>query len=158
MNINFKNRKALVNGTCIILMLIMVALQFTPFWRYGDENEITTSINGYIWFPTNHKELTSYLQENVRKDFEVDQILLMPIFNLIAGFAGILLCLMKSYLPVVRLLPAACGLVGIWGFMTEPAFRLGENWMLHLLICILLLIVAGGSLLDEIRQMKAEKK
>lgn len=154
MNMDVNRKNKLVNWTCIALMAIMIVLQFMPFWCYGDQETQTASINGYIWFPNDHKELNHYLKTIAGSDFEVDQILLMPIFNLLAGFFGILLCLTKPHTPIIKILPAACGLVGLWGYLTEPVFRLGTNWGIHLLVCAALLIVAGGFLFCYIRDIK----
>lgn len=125
---------------CAALMLILLVLQFMPFWQYGDP-ATTVSIQGYIWFPGDHTGLDKALQESVSADYSINDVLLMPILTLVLGAAGIVMCLIKSSNPFMSLLPVACGLVGVWGYLSSPAFHLGANWVLHLIICILILCV-----------------
>jgi len=135
-------KKRVFAWICAALMLALLALQFMPFWHYGEEGELSASISAYIWFPNDHKDLTTYLTEAVSEDYAIEQILLMPIVTLILGACGIVFCLIKADHPVTLLFPAACGLVGVWGYLAKPAFRLGANWGVHLAVCLAMLTVA----------------
>lgn len=137
-----------LNVICAILMLVLLVMQFMPFWTYGDP-ATSVSIQGYIWFPGNHTGLDQALKESVSADYSINDVLLMPILTLVLGAAGIVLCLLKSANPFVSLLPAACGLAGTWGYLTGTAFHVGSGWVFHLILCIVLLALGLISLLSS---------
>lgn len=149
------NRTSICNIVCAVLMVILLVLQFMPFWTYGEEEAMTSSIQGYIWFPTEKGDLENYLQAQTSPEFTINDILVMPIVVLVAGAVGVVLCLIKPDNMLVSLLPAACGLVGIWGYLSKAAFRLGANWQLHLVLCIAILAAAAISLLSGLKEIKA---
>ena len=117
-----------------VLMLVILVFQFLPFWHYSTEGEsFATSIQTYIWFPGECRDLDDYLAEQTgNEDIEAGQILGMPILVLVSGAVGIVLCLIKAKSAIVSLLPAICGISGIWGFLSTPAFQLGSNWVVSL--------------------------
>ena len=133
------------------LLLVLLILQFTPFWHHGEQGELSASISSYIWFPNDHADLTDYFEQTVRSDYRIEQILLTPIVILIAGISGFLLCLTKPNLPAVKLFPAVCGLIGTWKYMTEPVFHLGFGWQFHFIICSVLLIISALSIISDIK-------
>jgi len=57
----FSNRTSACNLICALLMIILLVLHFAPFWTYGENGE-TASIQGYVWFPTDHGALEKYIQ------------------------------------------------------------------------------------------------
>lgn len=139
---------------CAALMLLLLVLQFMPFWHYGEQGELSASINAYIWLPMDHNDLTDYLTASIGDDYVINQILFMPIVTLILEACGIPFCLFKSKHPASLLFPAACGFAGVWGYLTKPAFRLGANWGVHLALCIAMLLVAACALYTEYRSKK----
>lgn len=128
----------IMNIVCTVLALVLLVMQFTPFWYMGEETE-PVSIGGYVWFPSDHGEVTSYLQEQVSSDFKINDVIAMPILVLLLSAASIVVCLWQMNNPLVGLLPIACGLSGVWGFLAQPAFRLGSTWGFQLVLCIALL-------------------
>jgi len=150
----FSNRTSVCNVICAVLLLILLVFQFTPFWHYGEDASIATSINGYIWFPTENTQLENYLKEQLNSDFSVESILAMPIIVLLAGAIGFVLCLIKADNPIVSLLPAAAGAVGVWGYLTKGAFKLGANWQIHLILCFAILVIALVSLISGLKDIK----
>jgi len=147
-----KSRKML-SALCALLMLVLLILQFMPFWQYGEETNLASSMQSYIWFPNDHKELTSYIESHI-DDYNINQILLLPIITLVAGACGIVLCLIRGDHPAVHLFPAVCGVVGIWGYLSSPVYQLGSNWMLHLVVCIALTAVAAYALYQDYKALK----
>lgn len=104
-----------------------------PFWSYEG---LSTSIQTYIWFPSDHAQLETYLASQVGGEFSINSILLMPILVLVMTVAGIVLCIWRWDIPYMSIIPLVCGMVGVWGYLTKPAFQLGSNWVLHLVVCI----------------------
>ena len=45
-------------------------------------------------------------------------------------------------LSAVLLLPVACGLSGLIGYLSTPALKTGMGWRWHVVICAAMLIVA----------------
>ncbi len=141
-----------------VLMILLLLMQFTPFWQVGD-GAASVSIQGYVWFPGNHLDLTKELQTQLNDpSFEVGRIVLMPVLELVLCCVGAVFCFAKSNNPLVMLFPAAAGIAGIWGYL-EPAFRSGHLWPLHLALSVLLLAAAiifyGTSALHIKKQREA---
>ena len=133
------------------LMLVLLILQFVPFWTYGEAGE-TASISQYIWFPTDYSEVEQYIAASLGTDFSINQILGMAILMLVLSAAGFALCLAKPGQPLVSLLPTACGLTGVIGYLTSPAMQLGTGWVLHLLVCAGMLAMGLAVLMGMFRQ------
>ena len=137
----FASRTSVCNVIGAVLLVVLLVLQFTPFWQYGEAQEETTSIQGYIWFPTDNSALEKHLKATVDSSHTVDSILMMPILVLVLGAVGTALCLAKADQLWAGIFPAACGAVGLWGYMTKAAFRVGSNWLLHVIVCIALIFI-----------------
>jgi len=135
-----------LNILCVVLMVLLLVLQFLPFWSYGEPAE-TASISDYIWWPEDHKSLEKHMQGQFGKDFHVWEIVGMPCGVLAFGVLGILFCLIKPRNPLCTFLPLACGGIGLWGYLCKPAFQLGVNWQLHAALCALIFVVAACTLL-----------
>lgn len=128
---------------CAAVLLVMTVLQFVPYWNFTTEaGDASCSLGGYVWFPRRHKDLTAYLQGQLGADFTVDRVYAMPAIQLITGLLGIAFLLLKPALPVGGICASVCGIAGLWGYLTNPALRLGGGWALHLLVSALV-IVAG---------------
>lgn len=134
-------RTKLVHYVCAALLLVLLVMQFTPFWHFGEAGE-SVSISGYIWFPSDHADLTSYLQQTVGSDFTINAILIPCILMLLLSAAGAAFCVIKPGELLASLFAVACGLSGTIGFLACPALRLGSAWAMQLL-CILMLCGGG---------------
>lgn len=144
------------NVVCAALMLALLVLQFLPFWSYEtEEGARSASIQSYIWFPGDMTDLEASLAEATGDEaFSVNAILGMPIVVLLAGAAGVVLCLIKSGSPLASLLPLACGAAGVYGFLAKPAFRLGESWGVQLALSAAVLLLALAALVRAIAAMR----
>lgn len=140
-----------LNILCAVLALALLILQFTPFWHFEGEDEQSSSIQSYVWFPDSHKELDGYLSDEIGANYTINDVVTMPALVLVLGAVGIVLCLVKSDKWPVSLLPAACGAVGVWGYLTGAAFRLGSGWGLHLALCIALLVIGALSVVSGLK-------
>lgn len=121
-----------------VLMLALVVLQFVPFWRYQGES---LSIAGYVWRPYEHSEFTSLFKSYFGKSFKVSLFFALPMaITLIANAIGTVLCFLKQDSTALYLLPVVSAMIGIYGFLSAPAYQLGSSWIVHLILNILMLI------------------
>ena len=137
----FMTRTRSINIICVLLMILLVVLQWTPFWTFesAKNGTQTASIQQYIWTPTELTDLTKHLQtETGIAGFSVEKIMLTPLFELILFIAGLILCTWKGNRPLTAIIPIAIGLVGIFGYLSNPAFQLGSGWSLHFVVCVVL--------------------
>lgn len=140
-----------MNIACAVLALVLLVMQFMPFWYMGEETE-PVSIGGYVWLPSDHGEVTSYLQEQVSSDFKINDVIAMPILVLLLGAASMVLCIWQMNNPLAGLLPIACGLSGVWGFLTKAAFRLGSTWGMQHALCIGLIALGAAALVVGLKK------
>lgn len=148
-------------GLCLIsavLMVAMIALQFTPFWSLGEEGaEIVSSIGQYIWRPSDCKPLEKALKavESVGSDFKVGHMVLWPVVLLVASAAGAVLCVIKPKFYLTSAATIVAGLAGMIGYLTVPALKLGTNWALHMGLSAV--ILAAGVLMLYMQLKKTQK-
>lgn len=138
---------------CGVLMALLLALQFTPFWYYGEAGE-SCSISGYVWFPTDQKALESWLTSQTEAH-NLNSFVVGPILTLLLSAVGAVVCLFAPHKGATPFVPAVCGLTGMIGYMTTPALKLGTGWIWHFLICIALLMLGVYSLIECARQRRA---
>ncbi len=138
-------KSQIFNYVCIALMAALLVLQFMPFWNYDG---VSTSIQSYIWFPAENAQLTAYLTAQLGESYTINNIIWPPILTLVALVVGVIICLWKSDEEWTALIPLAGGLIGAWGYLTTPAYQLGANWVLHLLVCIAIVVMAVLTLLS----------
>lgn len=125
-----------------ILLMALLVCQLMPFWRTGTHE---VSIQGYTWFPENHKEILEYLKAEANPETTVNSVVSMPIIVLISGFFGMILCAFKSENAWCASLAGICGIAGVIGYLTVPAFQVGNLWGLHLLLCVAVLAMAAAT-------------
>lgn len=130
---------ALCNAACAILMVALLILQFTPFWELDGQQ---ISIGGYIWFPTDHEDLTTHFREVVAPDFKVDSLVLSSLIQLLLPAAGIALLLYDKESIYIPICSAVCGIGLLWSYLSKPVFRLGSSWMIYPVLSAILLLSA----------------
>lgn len=128
----------LCNICCAVLALLLLILQFTPFWTPG-EGAAPVSIGGFVWFPTEHAEMNSYIQQAADPDFQINDIVFPAVLMLLLSAVSMVLGVLKRDELWVSIFPIACGAAGLWGFLSQPALRLGSTWVLQLVLCIAML-------------------
>lgn len=127
------SRTKTVHYVCAALLLILLVMQFTPFWSIDSGS---VSIGGYIWFPSDHTDLTSHLQDTLGADFTINNILAPCLLMLVLSAVGAVMSVIKAATVIPSLLSAACGVSGFIGFLTTPALRLGTMWWFQLILCV----------------------
>lgn len=134
-----------LNFVSVVLMAVYVILLFLPFWSYDG---ISSSIQSYIWFPGEKAELTAYLTAQLGESYTINNIIWPPILSFVAAVVGVILCAIYNDEPLMCLIPIVGGLIGVWGYLTTPAFQLGGNWILHLVVCIAMILIGVLTLLS----------
>ena len=131
------------NLICAILMGVMLILQFVPFWESTDGS---VSINSMVWLSYAHGDLERSLAAAVGEGFSLNKLVVAPIFQTVTALVGIIVCLKWNDSSLSSLLPAACGVLGICGYLMIPAMQLGNMWILHLLVSAAMLVTAVVSI------------
>lgn len=124
------------NLLCALLILGLLVCQFLPFWN-------GVSIQKYVWFPSDNEAVGGIISEATGREFSVNDVVLMPVLVLLSGAVGIVLCLWKPEEIFSSIAGIICAVSGIWGYLAEPAFRLGSLWVLHFILCLLILAVSA---------------
>ncbi len=147
MKIQFNSTK-IINVISVLMILVMAALLFMPYWQYEsteriDGEKVTVSheisINDYVWFPKEHKGMTKVfegLYEN-KKDYFINDLVTAPALVLVVGVLLGLFSLTYSKLPLSALLALILGVVNANGYMTRPEMQLGSACNLHLTISVI---------------------
>lgn len=146
-----EGRTKVFNYVCAGLTLILLMLQFTPFWNYNGQS---ASINGYVWLNPGDTEIASWFTSQLGTSVNINSVVISSVLVLLLGAAGAVLCVMKSHINLMALLPAAASLCGIYAFALKPVFRLGSTWIIQLVLCIAILAV---SILTIVSSFKKEE-
>lgn len=150
------------NYICVVFMLFVIVTQFLPFYsctecKYCESGNC--SLADYVWFPDHHKEFTKETmkaKEMYGRKYEVADVVWAPIITLAGSVLGIIFCLKDARKPLVALIPFVTGAIGVYGYLTTKGLQIGQNWILHLIACALVLVCSMVALSDPI--VKVVKK
>ena len=140
--------------SCAVMLAALIMLQFAPFWQVGDEAGSSASINAYVWFPENNKDVGKYL-EGAIEGFTINSIVPANVLVWVLGVAGVILACVQNGHVVTSLVHLAAGACGAWGYLTLPALQLGSGWGLHLVLCIGLIACGIAGMVAAIREIRA---
>ena len=122
-----------------VLMLVLVVLQFLPYWSYQGES---ASIAGYVWRPHKYSTFTDLFKSYFGKKFRITLMFGLPMaLTLAANLVGSVLCILKASKPAAFLVPAVSGILGIYGLLTQQPYRLGGLWLPSLILYALVLVL-----------------
>ena len=141
-----------LNLLCAVLCAVLLVLQFVPFWAEGDGQ---VSIGGYIWFPSDHKTLDSQLSAEI-EGYSINDAVPLAVLLLVLSAVGIVLCILRMNNALSALVPLACGLIGTFGYLLQPAYRMGAGWQLHCLVCVAMAALAAVTLAAGLRRMRQQ--
>lgn len=148
------NKTKICNYLCIAMMAILLILQFAPFWSFDGGN---ASIQSYIWFPENYKPLTEMMQTEFGKDYNIGKIVFPMVAILLTTAVGIVLSVIKSDNPLVKIIPIAGTLIGIYGFLSKPDLRLGSTWVIQLVLCIAVIVTSALTIFCHLKEEQSEE-
>ena len=135
------------------LMLVLVVLQFLPYWSYQGES---VSIAGYVWRPHEYSTFTDLFRSYFGKKFRITLMFGRPMaLTLAANLIGSVLCIVKASKPVVYLVPAVSGILGIYVLLTAQPYRLSGLWMPSLVLYALVLVLGIAGIILAARKPKA---
>ncbi len=130
-----------------VLMLAMLVMQFMPFWTVEDH---TVSIADYTWMTKEHRDLTAefkaYYKEVYDIPYSTNYVFLMPVIVFVCCVIGTIMCCVKPGNWIYYLLPVVGGIYGAQGYLTNPLFQMGQNWVLHMVLCIAIAVVGAAGL------------
>lgn len=132
------SRLRAVNTTMLVLVLLVGLLMCLPFWHYDDQK---VSMNGYVWWPYEHASIEAYFQETLGHKTDINSIVRMPALMFLPGLAGVILCLFQRNARWQMIATIPFGLLGVIGFLSSDALRLGSTWWLMLILCIGIAVV-----------------
>ena len=64
-------RLKVTNFVVAALVLVVSAMMFLPFWHY---NDASSSINGYVWMPSDQTGLEAYLSDELGYKVDINQV------------------------------------------------------------------------------------
>lgn len=154
------------NIVCALLLLATLVMQFQPFWtcidcktHKGVDKEI--SIAEYLWVPKHHEPIADDMTDLYRdiygpdyKDpatgrkfkFKANYILPAMLTVFIGSVVGIIGCVIFCKKFFLAGVPLVVGIAGLFGHLSYPALKVGQNAQNHLILFAVLAVVAAASL------------
>lgn len=140
----------IINWIALLMILVTIVLLFQPNWTYetkekvdGKRVEVTKviSINDYVWFPKEHKDMTKVFQDMYEelygdKDyFWINDMVTMPVLFLALGVVLGILSLWHQMAPMASGLALFLGGYGAYSFLVRPEWKIGAMYMPILIMC-----------------------
>lgn len=148
----YENRIRVANCICVGLAMVLVVLQFIPFWgcyqcnTCGDGKII--SINEYIWFANNHKAgLTSVLKNYYFPDYRVMDVVPISVLIQVASLLALVMCINRPAKLTASVFALIAGIACVVGYLTQPVYQMGQLWQLHLAVGVMTLLAVLGTYL-----------
>lgn len=167
-------RPRMLDMLCAVLLIVMICLQFTPFWSYysftndkGKEKGsivefegselITRCISEYVWMPTSYAGLKNAINEKLTEQFpelipegkdmveaNINAHVGYSIAILAASLIGTALFLVKMNKSKVSLLAIIAGLLTVVGYLHDYVLRVGETTAWTINFALGFVILAAG--------------
>ena len=156
-----KNHVKVFNLAAIVLVVVLVALQFVPFWSYQKEEKVdgvettveaTASIAKYVWLPFECRELTKDFGEalDIAKP-KVNDFITEAALVLVLGVVSVIMILIFKNEWMI-FFPLATGIIGILQFLTQKVRQMGNMWYISLALSVVLVAVSVTSLVMTIKK------
>lgn len=131
-------RLKVTNFVVAALVLAVSVMMFLPFWHY---NDTSSSINGYVWMPSDQTGLEAYLSDELGYKVDINQVVCTQAFMFPLGYVGLVLCLIKADKAWSMIATIPFGVLGIIGYLSCEALQLGSAWWVLLALCIAIIVV-----------------
>lgn len=159
------------NAVCFLLLLVMLATQFMPFWLCEDcknhEEAKQITIAEYTWFPKEHTPITKGMTDvylNIYGDglldekgkpfkFQANDTVIPCIIIFVACILSVIMLIKNPGNTRYPIFPLIAGVGGVVGYLTIAALQTGENWQIHLVAAIVLTVVSGAVVLCHLVKM-----
>ena len=165
------NRTKVLNYICAALMVLLIGIQFVPYWSSGDGS---LSIAHHVWLPDNSdkasmsnwlieeaSKTTDLYKEQAKEQKSQEKIV---ISNAIAhpsaaifllGIFGTIFCLLKSKISWMSIFALACGIIGLYAFCFSPVYALGSTRVIYIIVSAVTTLVALLNLILGVVKKKA---
>lgn len=140
---------------CAVLCLALIVTQFLPFWTTevevkNDDGEKVTqqetlSVWGFLSFPEDdvQEQFVDYFVATLGEDnYTINGTAGTACMILAFGVLTIVFTILKSDKTWVFVLPLVCGVAGVYGYLTQGVFQMGNLWILPLVLSALIAVVA----------------
>lgn len=128
-----KKQLPLLNTILAVLCLLMLILQFLPFWNDG---ETVCSMQEMLWFPNDQNGIPGYISEQTGVSFNIDSVVWLTLVTFITSIFGAIFSLTKNASGWPAVFPAVGGFCAVWNYLSRAALQLGNIWGLHLAVGI----------------------
>lgn len=139
---------------CVALCLALIVTQFLPFWsaevsvKNADGDEVTQqetlSIWGFLSFPENdvQKQFATNFSSTYGEEYNINDVAATACLILALGLLTAIFVILKPNKVWTFMFPLACGISGVFGYLTQPVLQSGSLWILHLILCALIVAVS----------------
>lgn len=134
-----KNPLSVFNFFCGALIVVLIGLWCAPYWQ---ADGVSVSMFSYIALPEEYTALTNYIASQVGENYNITSIIGPTLLQLILGVVAMLLCFFKSEKVSGAVVALISGCLGLWGFLTKEALKLGSLWGAFTAISVLMILVA----------------
>lgn len=135
----YESKVKLCNRISALLMALMLILQFLPYWHYGEEDALSASINGFVWFPHHHAGLTEQLTAQ-NADYSINPVAYTTVGLFVLSVLGAVFCLRESDSALCAIFPVTAGLLGLTSYLSTPAFQAGAWRWVHVTLFVLMVV------------------
>lgn len=133
--------------------LCLTILQFTPFWKLDG---YSLSINKYVWIECNNSEIESWFSSQLGNATNINSFVITAVLVLVFSVIGILLFLTKPNSSLGAVCSVIAALSAIYAFAFKPAFRLGETWVLQLILSVVIIVISAALLALRYKDRSAD--
>lgn len=137
---------------CIALLLVLFAVQLTPYWQINDKTE---AIYPYCWNPHGNADLKDYFAQQI-PEYQFKSAITLPTLLFWGCIFSIALVAILREKWIAALGPMACGVIGCVNYLTNPILKLSGTWVTHLVFSIALVLVSAAMLYFQ-QKKKTEK-
>jgi hypothetical protein len=135
----------------MVLVIIMVAMMFQPFWVFP-EKEVETSLVDYLWFTTKHPGMEKLIKEwtGIKKIQEVmNSYIIGLFFGFVVGCLAVIFTILKSKILIGPILGFVASGWMIWGLTSQIGFKYG-NYKPILAMSIVVFAACIGDIVMQI--------